>query len=83
MPRVARRQRPEPDGLFMAWQSFAAADIDLVQHPGGVVRKGTLLRGSDPHVVAHPEMFVPAGEVVDEKVDPATIQSRREAAGAA
>jgi hypothetical protein len=82
MPR-ANRQKPDPDQLYMAWQSFAAADADLDEFPTGVVRKGHMLRGSHPLVVARPEWFVPAGDVVDERVGPGAIHSRREAGGAA
>jgi hypothetical protein len=61
MPRVAKRIGAEP--LVEAIQSFASEWIDknaLSDFPGGVVRKGLLLRADHPIVKQYADQFRPA-----------------------
>jgi hypothetical protein len=56
MPLATKRKKPDPNAIYVAWESVALA------LPGSpVVRRGTRLRGDDPIVQAAPEWFLPDG----------------------
>ena len=63
MPRAGRARPADPVPLVEAVQSFASAWINehaLSDFPGGVVRKGTLLRADHPVVKHHADQFISA-----------------------
>jgi hypothetical protein len=64
MPRAASKRADDaPAPLFEATQSFASQWIEenaLDDFPGGVVRKGLLVRADHPILAAHPQWFIPA-----------------------
>lgn len=53
MPRVTAKPRWRDDEVVVAWGALAAAEY--------VIARGERLRGSDPRVREHPEMFVADG----------------------
>ncbi len=60
---MARAKTDDPAPLVECTEAFASAWIDdhaLSGFPGGVCRRGTLLRADDPFVKAHPQWFAPA-----------------------
>ena len=69
MPRVIpKRARWRDDQIVVAWASLAAEQY--------VIRKGERLRGSDPRVVAHPDVFVEDGTPQSEWRSPGTGMRR-------
>ena len=47
-------RKPDPDGIYVAWESFGTANPDLT------VRAGTKLRGDHEAVRDYPQFFMPA-----------------------
>ena len=56
-PRAAKTM-PDPEALYLAWQSFSVA---LPDRSSPVITQGTRLRGDDPVVIAAPQYFVADG----------------------
>jgi hypothetical protein len=64
MPRVRRTQRPDPDQVYVAWTSGAAAGPDGTDI---IFRQGERLRGDSPAVQTVPWAFVPDGTPLAEQ----------------
>jgi hypothetical protein len=61
MPRASKKKPAiDPDGVYLAWTSFAADD------PRIVIGEGARLRGDHPAVQNHPWYFVRDGALWDE-----------------
>jgi hypothetical protein len=61
VPRLSRKRKIDPNGVYMAWQSAALLEPNLT------IVKGTRMKGDHPAVQYHPWLFVPDG-VSDEEV---------------
>jgi hypothetical protein len=67
MPRQRTKNRFKADQLVVCWQT---AGVDDAIVPGGVIRKGTRLRGGHPWVKEFPQFFVAADTPDDEWPSP-------------
>ena len=63
MPLAAKKKKgPDPDAMYVAWESFGTTGADLT------IRAGTKLRGDHEAVQGWPQFFMPA-DTPDDEVD--------------